>query len=140
MTLKSYFKGEKMRIEVTFENKLDGAPKLSKRVSHSKKNTGQDGNISINDNRAPEQVAKKVAWQNKARIPLNSPAEVLVIEPPNGVDFEDCRLYVNCDGDAVIFCSHTHSCWEVRSPHSDALGANAPVTVNLTLAPDEPDE
>ena len=121
------------RFDVVIESKFKkDALRVTKQVTLSKKTVAHVcGVVSRNI---------PVKWQNGERVPLIGPEETLIISPPKVRDFRYCNIRVKSKADVLIICSNTQSSWEIRIPKSDDLGADAPATVNVTLAPDEPDD
>lgn len=122
-----------MRYDVVIDSKFKKSlPKVTKQVIHFNKSVQPTSRI------VKETIY--LEWQNGKRIPLIGPEETLFIQPPEGVDYRDCCIRVKSRADVLVLCCDAHSRWEFRIPSSDDPGADAPATVNLTLAPDEPEE
>lgn len=104
---------------------------MSKRYEILFKSKFKNGAVKVSKS------GKPCRCQSGDRIIVNDPKEYLVITPPEGEDFQFCSIHVQTKEDLIVECSVKEGNWKIRFPHSDATGADSPVTVNVTVAPPE---
>lgn len=90
---------------------------------------------------APNRGARKTIpekWQQGDSFYLTE-EEMLVIQPPEGREYQQCSVVITSDIDVGLICSDTQGCWRIFVVPTEDTGTDAPADVNVSIIPNEQD-
>ena len=113
------------KYEIQFVNKIKNVkPELYLGIPGS----GARGNLLLG-----------VEWEGRKIVAPNF-KNWLIIKIPQGIDIRECSLHVRSRVDLDTKCRIKEREWKIEFPYSTSTYAETPADVNITLAPDEPND